>query len=209
MYVREGKPAIDAKESLNPLKGKLKRGGKEATAIPNNHRNQKNFIYSYVSSLVQHLKIEEYHYTRPSYIKTPDSSHVILSPPPSAIVAPYIPQNYRFFWLEDPTHYYLPVFTYGTDGERPIRTCSGISNFSKSFRTREMMERNPKKPVEIKEHVMFQKKYGWETGAYEISIFHALARREKNSRRISNFKLIVNQYCEVHYLLINLYRLSG
>ncbi|CAB4487313.1 unnamed protein product [Rhizophagus irregularis] len=54
---------IDAKESLNPLKGELKRGGKEATAIPNNHRNQKNFIYSYVSSLVQHLKIEEYHYT--------------------------------------------------------------------------------------------------------------------------------------------------
>ncbi|CAB4487315.1 unnamed protein product [Rhizophagus irregularis] len=45
------------------------------------------------------------------------------------------------------------------------------------------------------------------TGAYEISIFHALARREKNSHRISNFKLIVNQYCEVHYLLINLYRL--
>ncbi|CAB5392586.1 unnamed protein product [Rhizophagus irregularis] len=152
-------------------------------------------------------------------LRTPDSSHVILSPPPSAIVAPYIPQNYRFFWLEDPTHYYLPVFTYGTDGERPIRTCSGISNFSKSFRcsrvftkngshnndlllAREMMERNPKKkneksvpnrPVEIKEHVMFQKKYGWETGAYE---------------RISNFKLIVNQYCEVHYLLINLYRLS-
>ncbi|CAB4487314.1 unnamed protein product [Rhizophagus irregularis] len=28
-----------------------------------------------------------------------------------------------------------------------------------------------------------------------------------HSDRISNFKLIVNQYCEVHYLLINLYRL--